>query len=179
MASGDVLQLSTGFEKEIKRQVLLLAVKPGPAPRPSAPKSQDCDRTLRTDWWPALAVQRLFDFPCSCTPFLLIVNDFRTVPSRGQTWSHALRSRTPSRSSSPRAFCAPSNARQGSAASHRCTGTAIHSMQGTLYYPGQKKNHPRDSRREEHCSRCDIMLDQTRSAQGKSRGQSRIGLARG
>ena len=47
-----------------------------------------------------------------------------------------------------------------------------------LYYPGQKKkNHPRDSRREEHCSTCDIMLDQARSAQGKSRGQSRIGLA--
>ena len=45
------------------------------------------------------------------------------------------------------------------------------------YYPGQKKNHPRDSRQEERCSTCDIMLDQARSAQGKSRGQSRIGLA--
>ena len=31
----------------------------------------------------------------------------------------------------------------------------------------KKKNHPRDSRREEHCSTCDIMLDQARSAQGK------------
>ena len=41
----------------------------------------------------------------------------------------------------------------------------------------KKKNHPRDSRREERCSTCDIMLDQARSAQGKSRGQSRIGLA--
>ena len=41
----------------------------------------------------------------------------------------------------------------------------------------KKKNHPRDSRREERCSMCDIMLDQARSAQGKSRGQSRIGLA--
>ena len=38
----------------------------------------------------------------------------------------------------------------------------------------KKKNHPRDSRREERCSTCDIMLDQAR---GKSRGQSRIGLA--
>ena len=45
------------------------------------------------------------------------------------------------------------------------------------YYPGQKKNHPRDSWREERCSTCDIKLDQVRSAQGKSRGQSRIGLA--
>ena len=36
------------------------------------------------------------------------------------------------------------------------------------YYPGQKKNHHRDSRREERCSTCDIMLDQARSAQGKS-----------
>ena len=34
----------------------------------------------------------------------------------------------------------------------------------------KKKNHPRDSRREERCSTCDIMLDQARSAQGKSRG---------
>ena len=41
----------------------------------------------------------------------------------------------------------------------------------------KKKNHHRDSRREERCSTCDIMLDQARSAQGKSRGQSRIGLA--
>ena len=41
----------------------------------------------------------------------------------------------------------------------------------------KKKNHPRDSRQEERCSTCDIMLDQARSAQGKSRGQSRIGLA--
>ena len=41
----------------------------------------------------------------------------------------------------------------------------------------KKKNHPRDSRREERCSTCDIMLDHARSAQGKSRGQSRIGLA--
>ena len=41
----------------------------------------------------------------------------------------------------------------------------------------KKKNHPRDSPREERCSTCDIMLDQARSAQGKSRGQSRIGLA--
>ena len=32
----------------------------------------------------------------------------------------------------------------------------------------KKKNHHRDSRREERCSRCDIMLDQARSAQGKS-----------
>ena len=39
----------------------------------------------------------------------------------------------------------------------------------------KKKNHLRDSRREERCSTCDIMLDQARSAQGKSRGQSRIG----
>ena len=36
-----------------------------------------------------------------------------------------------------------------------------------LYYPGQKKNHHRDSRREERCSTCDIMVDQARSAQGK------------
>ena len=35
------------------------------------------------------------------------------------------------------------------------------------YYPGQKKNHHRDSRLEERCSTCDIMLDQVRSAQGK------------
>ena len=41
----------------------------------------------------------------------------------------------------------------------------------------KKKNHPRDSRWEERCSTCDIVLDQARSAQGKSRGQSRIGLA--
>ena len=41
----------------------------------------------------------------------------------------------------------------------------------------KKKNHPRDSRREERCSTCDIMLDQARSAQGKSRGQSQIWLA--
>ena len=34
----------------------------------------------------------------------------------------------------------------------------------------KKKNHTRDSRREERCSTCDIMLDQARSAQGKSRG---------
>ena len=31
----------------------------------------------------------------------------------------------------------------------------------------KQKNHHRDSRREERCSRCDIMLDQARSAQGK------------
>ena len=31
----------------------------------------------------------------------------------------------------------------------------------------KKKNHHRDSRLEERCSRCDIMLDQARSAQGK------------
>ena len=41
----------------------------------------------------------------------------------------------------------------------------------------KKKNHHQDSRREERCSTCDIMLDQARSAQGKSRGQSRIELA--
>ena len=41
----------------------------------------------------------------------------------------------------------------------------------------KKKNHHRDSRREERCSTYDIMLDDTRSALGKSRGQSRIGLA--
>ena len=41
----------------------------------------------------------------------------------------------------------------------------------------KKKNHHRDSRREERCFTCDIMLDQARSAQGKSRGQSRIGPA--
>ena len=41
----------------------------------------------------------------------------------------------------------------------------------------KKNNHPRDSRREEHCSRCDIMLDEARLAQGKSRGQSRIVFA--
>ena len=34
------------------------------------------------------------------------------------------------------------------------------------YYPGQKKNHHRDSRREERCSTYDIMLNQARSAQG-------------
>ena len=39
----------------------------------------------------------------------------------------------------------------------------------------KKKNDLRDSRREERCSMCDIMLDHARSAQGKSRGQSRIG----
>ena len=32
----------------------------------------------------------------------------------------------------------------------------------------KKKNHHRDSRREKRCSTCDIMLDQARSAQGKS-----------
>ena len=32
----------------------------------------------------------------------------------------------------------------------------------------KKKTHHRDSRREERCSTCDIMLDQARSAQGKS-----------
>ena len=32
----------------------------------------------------------------------------------------------------------------------------------------KKKNHHRDLRREERCSTCDIMLDQARSAQGKS-----------
>ena len=32
----------------------------------------------------------------------------------------------------------------------------------------KKKNHHRGSRREERCSTCDIMLDQARSAQGKS-----------
>ena len=38
------------------------------------------------------------------------------------------------------------------------------------YYPGQKKkNHPQDSRREERCSTCDIMLDHKRSAQRKVR----------
>ena len=41
----------------------------------------------------------------------------------------------------------------------------------------KKRNHPRDSRREERCSRCDIMLDQARSLQGKSCGQSRIAFA--
>ena len=47
----------------------------------------------------------------------------------------------------------------------------------SFYYPGQKKkNHHRDSRREESCSTCDIMLDQAQSAQGKSHGQSRIGF---
>ena len=39
----------------------------------------------------------------------------------------------------------------------------------------KKKNHPRDSRREEHCSKCDIKLDHAWTAQGKSRGQSRFG----
>ena len=34
----------------------------------------------------------------------------------------------------------------------------------------KKKNHARDSRREERWSMCDIMLDHARSAQGKSRG---------
>ena len=34
----------------------------------------------------------------------------------------------------------------------------------------KKKNHPRDSRRDARCSTCDTMLDQARSAQGKSRG---------
>ena len=33
----------------------------------------------------------------------------------------------------------------------------------------KKKNHLRDSRREERCSTCDIMLDHKRSAQGKVR----------
>ena len=36
------------------------------------------------------------------------------------------------------------------------------------YLDKKKKNHPRDSQREERCSTCDIMLDQARSAQGKS-----------
>ena len=40
-----------------KRQILLLAVKPGPAPRPSAPKCQDCDRIFKP------CVQTAF--PCS------------------------------------------------------------------------------------------------------------------
>ena len=40
----------------------------------------------------------------------------------------------------------------------------------SCYYTtlAKKKNHHRDSRREERCSTCDIMLDQARSAQGKS-----------
>ena len=50
----------------------------------------------------------------------------------------------------------------------------IHTVCTTL---DKKKNHPRGSRREERCSTCDIMLDQARSAQGKSREQSRIELA--
>ena len=36
-----------------------------------------------------------------------------------------------------------------------------------LVHPGQKKE-PSSARREERCSTCDIMLDQARSAQGKS-----------
>ena len=43
-----------------------------------------------------------------------------------------------------------------------------------LVLPWTKKNHPRDSQQEERCSTWDIMLDQARSARGKSRGQSRI-----
>ena len=51
-------------------------------------------------------------------------------------------------------------------------------QQGIYLLPWtKKKNHHQDSLREERCSTCDIMLDQARSAQGKSRGQSRIGLA--
>ena len=42
----------------------------------------------------------------------------------------------------------------------------------------KKKNHPRDSRREERCSMCDIMLDQAQSAQGKSRGSDLPGANR-
>ena len=67
--------------------------------------------------------------------------------------------------------------------SFRCVGGHVHNLT-TPYFERQetttlakKKNHPRDLRREERCSTCDIMLDQARSAQGKSRGQSRIGLA--
>ena len=56
------------------------------------------------------------------------------------------------------------------------SGTHGH-IHASTYYPGQKNNHPRDLRREERCSTCDIMLDQARSTQGKSRGQSQIGLA--
>ena len=47
----------------------------------------------------------------------------------------------------------------------------------TYYYPGQKKNHHRDSRREERCSTCDIMLDQARSG-AISAGQVRSATVR-
>ena len=53
--------------------------------------------------------------------------------------------------------------------SHRERGREEGFSKFSFYYPGQKKkNHPRDLRREERCSTCDIMLDQARSAQGKS-----------
>ena len=38
----------------------------------------------------------------------------------------------------------------------------------------KKKNHHRDSRREERCSTCDIMLDHARSAQGQVRSATII-----
>ena len=44
-----------------------------------------------------------------------------------------------------------------------------------LPWTKKEKNHPRDSWREERCSTCDIMLDHEWSAQGTTRGQSRIG----
>ena len=47
-----------------KRQILLLAVKPGPAPRPSAPNCQDCDRIFKpcVQTAPAcLSTRRSFD----------------------------------------------------------------------------------------------------------------------
>ena len=48
---------------------------------------------------------------------------------------------------------------------HRNTSRTL--MAGTHTTLAKKKNHHRDSRWEERCSTCDIMLDQARSAQGK------------
>ena len=50
----------------------------------------------------------------------------------------------------------------------RSTGRSPFPFQVPCTTLAKKKNHHRDSRREERCSTCDIMLDQARSAQGKS-----------
>ena len=68
------------------------------------------------------------------------------------------------------AFNASKSAHMFISSKHRQSGDATRSSlsmsDGTTL--AKKKNHHRDSRREERCSTCDIMLDQARSAQGKS-----------
>ena len=72
----------------------------------------------------ALDVQRFFDFPC--TPFLRIVNDLCTVPHNFVAdLFTCFAIADPFALFFSTCLCAPSNARQGSAASH--------SIQGTLY----------------------------------------------